>query len=391
MREISIYGDIVPFKWWDSAGEYDLQDLNKSLEDLSDLEEGEELIVNVHTFGGCTATAFAIYNKLQRFKNDKKIKLTTRIDGICASAGVTIFLAGDKRVGNAYAQPFVHNAWTWTSGNQHEVAKILEDLKQVDDQIASLYEARTLISKDQALELMGADTSLTAEDALAFGFFTEMENVYLADADVQNSIKSKRPIDNKIITNNINKMSKKSSKAQNILNSVKKHLGISAPVNLIRFTADQKELDFYELEEGDTPAIGDKAKYDDKPAGESNDGTYVMASGETFIFEGEELTDIIPADTDEDGEGTENSIEELSAENETLKAEVANLKKANGTLKNSLKALNAKLATANELLNKVASIQLEEDDTDEGAPAPRVAKPVNKKTNDLGNLISEIK
>src|SRR5690606_8133793 len=102
MAEISIYGEIVPFKWWEGGFEYDLSDLNKSLEALASIAEGEELIVNIHSPGGCTITGFSIYNKLRRFKNEKKINLTTRIDGYCCSIGVTIFLAGDKRIGNAF-------------------------------------------------------------------------------------------------------------------------------------------------------------------------------------------------------------------------------------------------------------------------------------------------
>ena len=77
MKEIYIYGDIVPFKWYNDGSEYDLSDLNTSLSGLS-MEAGEELIVNIHTFGGSTITAFGIFNKLRRFAADNKIKLTTK-------------------------------------------------------------------------------------------------------------------------------------------------------------------------------------------------------------------------------------------------------------------------------------------------------------------------
>src|SRR5690606_8257189 len=137
-HEINIYGDIVPFKWLNDGSEYDLKDLNASLSAITP-EEGDELIVNIHTFGGCTSTAFGIYNKLQRFRDQNKITLTTRVDGWCASSGVIILLAGDRRIGNQFAEPFVHNAWTFTMGDKNDHQKQMEDLARVDDQIASLY------------------------------------------------------------------------------------------------------------------------------------------------------------------------------------------------------------------------------------------------------------
>ena len=72
VHEINIYGDIVPFKWCNDGSEFDRADLNSVIDSLG-LQEGDELIYNIHTFGGCTTTAFAMYNKLKRVKNEKKI------------------------------------------------------------------------------------------------------------------------------------------------------------------------------------------------------------------------------------------------------------------------------------------------------------------------------
>lgn len=398
MKEINIYGDIVPFKWYGDGTEYDLYDLNDALNSVADLAEGEELIVNIHTFGGCTTTAFAIYNKLRRFASQNKINITTRIDGYCASAGVAIFLAGDKRIGNAYAEPFIHNAWTWQmAGDKKQAEKIYEDLKRTDNAIASLYAERTKINKEQALELMDADTTLTPEQAVEFGFYTEMENVLVVDTEVFNSLKEQRH------NLNNNKMSKKSGIAKTVLNSVRKHLGLET-LNLILHTADSEELDFYELEAGAVPSVGDKATFDGKPAGDSKDGTYVMASGETYKFTGEELTDIIEADgtedsddedTAEDSDDTENSAGD-SEEVVNLRARVATLENSVKVLKNNLKTTKAELATANALLNKVASMDLsddEEDDEDAGAQArdPKKAQKENKKgSEETRNILQSL-
>ena len=387
MKEIYIYGDIVPFKWYNDGSEYDLSDLNNSLSGLS-MEAGEDLIVNIHTFGGCTLTAFGIFNKLRRFATDNKIKLTTRIDGYCASAGVSIFLAGDRRIGNSYAEPFVHNAWTWMmGGDKKEAQKIAEDLTKTDNNIAALYADRTNISVEQALQLMDADSWLSAEQCMEMGFYTELENVYVADREVFNSLRKERKSN---FNNNID-MSKNKKNADTlwaeIKNSVNTFFGTEGSKNKIVYTAANEALDFYELADDATPVVGDKATFDGKPAGESNDGTYVMASGETYKFTGEELTEIMPATDGGNGSGeTENA--ELKNQITAKDAIIANLTKEN-------KAKDKRIKDAETILNKIQNGFTDDEDLDDedldDEPAGR--NPKNNKSAEVKtrNLWASIK
>jgi ATP-dependent protease ClpP protease subunit len=366
MAEISIYGEIVPFKWFDSGFEYDLSDLNRSLEALKDITEGEELIINIHCPGGCTVTGFAIFNKLRRFKEEKKITITTRVDGYCASMGVAILLAGDKRIGNAFAEPFVHNAWSWVwdGVDKKSALKIAEDLTRTDNLIATLYEQRTNISQADALLLMDAETWLTPEQCMEKGFYTELEDALVpVDKEVFNTYRAQRPTKQNNSNNNNNAMSNK--KKESILNRINKLFA----KNLIVFTAEQKELDFYDLVEGETPGIGDKATFDGKPAGDSNDGTYVMSSGETYVFTGEELTTITPAD-----ENTEDATD-LAAENAALKEKIANLEASEVSNKLEISNLKKDLKSRNSLLKELAAV--EADDGEDDTPKPEAGRQNN--------------
>ncbi len=355
IHEIKIYGDIVPFKWLNDGTEYDLRDLNNQLSELK-ISEGDEIIIGIHTFGGDTATAFGIFNTLLRFKNDNKVSLTTRVDAWCASSGVIILLAGDKRIGNAYAEPFVHNAWTYMgfSTTAEEAKKAYEDLTKVEDQIATLYADRTKISKDKAIELMNADDYVSAEDALSFGFYTELENVYVSENSMVFNSLRQRNSENRIkIQNNMSNQNEKDAWKQ-IKNKIDKFFGGSK--NKVVFTADNSELDFYELDDTATPAVGDKAKYDGKPAGESNDGKYTMPSGEVYIFEGEELKEIQPKEDDGNNLEAENTA--LKTENENLKTEIENLKAEKGTL-------NKKLSDATSIIKGFQNLTKDKDEDDE--------------------------
>ena len=372
-HEINIYGDIVPFKFFKDGSEFDRSDLNSAI-DVLNLEEGDELIYNIHTFGGCTTTAFAMYNKLKRVKNEKKITLTSRADGYCASSGVILLLAADKRIGSKYLKPFVHNAWTLTIGDKNEVIKTFEDLQKVDEAIAEIYSEETSITKEEALNLMNESRDLTLEECTSFGFYTELENVKIVETEETfNSIISRRQ--------NLNKnMSKDKSFWNKIKKDIDSFLG-SGTQNKIVFTADNSELDFYELEEDATPAVGDKAKFDGKPAGDSNDGEYTMPSGETYKFTGEELTEIVPKEEESDDLEAENAA--LNAENETLKIEIENLKKEKV-------AINKKLSDATSIINGFKNLTKDDDGEDEeGKRDPKQTG--DEKQSRVGDAINKFK
>ena len=141
--------------------------------------------------------------------------------------------------------------------------------------------------------------------------------------------------------------------------------------NKIVFTADNSELDFYELGEDETPKVkdgetpGDKAKYDGKPAGESNNGEYVMASGETYKFNGEELIEITPKEE----ETTKDS--NLKAENEALKEEVQNLKTTISNLNTKNSLFQNQLSTARNIIKKFENLESEIDDDPETQRNPK--------------------
>ncbi len=346
-HEINIYGDIVPFKWWNDGSEYDLQSLNDDLNAI-DFKADDELIVNIHTFGGCTTTAFTIYNKLLNLKARKNISITTHVDGYCASSGVIILLAGDKRIGNQYAEPFIHNAWTFSEGDAKELRKQAEDLERVNNQIANLYAERTNIDKDKAIELMNADGYITADDALNYGFYTELENVNIQS---QNYIKQyfKKSKLNKSNMENFTKEEK--SVLQRFLNSLGFGGNNEPKKNILVKTADQKELDFYEREEGDVQ-VGDKATLE----GQTPEGEIVLADGRTLIFEGGVVTEIKEK---EEGDDKDKEIEDLKKQLAEANAKVTEQNKVIEDKATEIATLNNKFTTLetehNALVNKLNS------------------------------------
>lgn len=376
-NEINIYGDIVAFNYW-GDNEYSLKNLKDDL-DNTELKEGDILTINIHTYGGDTTTAFGMFNLIKRFKNEQKINVKTRVDGYCASSGVILLLAGDERVGSEYLKPFVHNAWTYSfEMNKEEAKRIYEDLDKVDNEIAELYASETSITKEEALQFMNESRDLTIDECKKYGFYTEIENVRVIENKIFNSIITRNEkLRRKPIKNN-NKMTdeKKTiwNRIKNEINSLFQETGAN---NKILFTSLNEELDFYELAEDAEVKVGDKATFGGKPAGESNGGEYLMQSGETYIFEGEELKEIKPKD-----EGANDDIENLKQDLEAKDNEISNLKTQVQTKNSRIAELETQLKKANNLLKEINDFKIEDE--------PRDPKP-NPTPTKLNQLFKNIK
>jgi ATP-dependent protease ClpP protease subunit len=285
MNTIYINGDIAPFNnGWD--GVYDIANLNNDLNAIED--KSLPLIVDINSFGGDVTAGFAMANILRRFSSENKTTITTRISGYCSSIATVIFLAGDKRIGNSYADFFVHNAWTFAVGDQNEMKKSFEQLEKVSKQIGKYYSEKTKMTYEIAIELMNNSTNIDSETALEYGFFTELEN----EVKSYNSIS----IRNMIIENNKklnpikNEVKMQKNEKKGILNKIVKGINTALGINnKIVYTDTQEELDFYELEEDDVVNIGDKANVNNQKA----NGVYKLADGKTsYTFENALLSKI---------------------------------------------------------------------------------------------------
>ncbi len=126
--------------------------------------------VEINSPGGDVFDGIAIYNALRTHP----AHVTTRVDGLAASIASVIAQAGDHRVMVDSSQMMIHNAWGLTVGNQSDHEEMAALLAQQDEVIAGIY--ATNAGKDAAhfLDLMNAETWLTAERAVAEGLADEV-------------------------------------------------------------------------------------------------------------------------------------------------------------------------------------------------------------------------
>lgn len=162
---IDVYGAIVPNGdgWiYDWFGE-DYTSPAKVAQAISDAN-GEDLDVYISSGGGDVFAGSEIYSALRAYTGKVHIHVT----GIAASAASVIACAGDSDI-SPTAQMMVHNVSTYADGNYRDMRHTSNVLRQADRAIAAAYMAKAGMSEKDALDLMDAETWLTAKDAVDYG------------------------------------------------------------------------------------------------------------------------------------------------------------------------------------------------------------------------------
>lgn len=165
---INIYGDITSWAWEDGE-DMSAAILSKQLAALGD--DVARINVYINSYGGEVAEGLAIYNALKRHK----AKVVTYCDGFACSIASVIFMAGDERIMNDSSLLMIHNAWTWGEGNAEQLRKQADDLDKITQASVIAYKAHSTLSEEEIKDLMDKETWILPEEALEYGFATDIE------------------------------------------------------------------------------------------------------------------------------------------------------------------------------------------------------------------------
>lgn len=128
--------------------------------------------INLHlnTPGGDVFAGIAIYNALR----NHSAKVTTYVDGLAASAGSFIAMAGDKIVMEPHSRMMIHEAFGLAIGNAEDMAKMAERLDASSQNIATIYAERSGKDADFWRAKMKAETWYTDQEAVDAGLADEV-------------------------------------------------------------------------------------------------------------------------------------------------------------------------------------------------------------------------
>ncbi len=101
--------------------------------------------------------------------------MTVYVDGLAASIASVIAMAGDTVVMPRNAMMMIHNPWTIGWGNANDFRRIADDLDKIRESIIAAYQEKSNIEREKLIELLDAETWLTAEEALEYGLIDEID------------------------------------------------------------------------------------------------------------------------------------------------------------------------------------------------------------------------
>lgn len=181
MNELYIYDEIGPAYWGLISG--------KAVADELSRMNGEDVMVRINSPGGDVHEGVAIYNALNRYPG----KVTVAIDALAASAASFVAMAGDEIGIAENAFLMIHNAWTIAVGNADDMRAAAATLDMHDSMIADTYVARAKITRDDVVDLMSAETWMTAAEAVEKGFADGISDALKVSACVRDGIFSNAP------------------------------------------------------------------------------------------------------------------------------------------------------------------------------------------------------
>ena len=165
------------------------------------IPEDYAITVHINSNGGEVKEGLGIYNVL------KARNVTTICEGFAASAASVIFCAGKTRIMQPASLLFIHTAQMEARGSADDFDKAAEDLRIVTSAAVEAYkEAGVTVDGDQLDAMLKAETWITPEEALAYGFATQIaepedeEGVIVNDAMRSIMAAVKRPATAKAMT-----------------------------------------------------------------------------------------------------------------------------------------------------------------------------------------------
>lgn len=173
--ELLLYGELSDYSWW--GDEVTPKQFKEDLDALGDIST---LKVFINSPGGDVFAGSAIYSMLKRHQ----AKVEVYIDGLAASAASIVAMAGNTIVMPINAMIMVHNPWTFAAGNANDLREMADTLDKISESMIAVYQERTGLGREKIIELLDAETWMTAEEAIEQGFADEIEEAKQVAASI---------------------------------------------------------------------------------------------------------------------------------------------------------------------------------------------------------------
>lgn len=163
VKELCLYDEIG---YWGARA----ADVQRQIQALA-LTASDDLMVCLNSPGGEIYEGLGIYASIRHAPCAKRI---VRVDGLAASMGSVIAMAGDEIEMGDGSLMMVHDPMAMVMGNAEEMREVAEVLDKHRDALCSIYTKRSGKSADEIKALMASETWMTGAEAVAAGFATRV-------------------------------------------------------------------------------------------------------------------------------------------------------------------------------------------------------------------------
>ena len=277
--------------------------------------KGEEINLVISSGGGSVTEGMGIADLIANYPNET----TATGIGLVASIATVVLLSADKVKMTENAFLMIHRPWSYTMGNADELEATAELLDKMEAKLLDIYTASVYKRKgyqnnlnENITKMMAAETWMTAQEALEFGFIDEIVKVGEKNIDLlplQNSLSKFLNVPAALLTNN----KKDDDMGNSILEKIK---------NLLN-AVDEKVEDVMKEEE----VITEEPKND-----EVGDAIQMLKDNGYFVMSPEEMEAIHSKQKEEmdsmykKTDEQKNSINEIESVLETLGNELVALR-----------------------------------------------------------------
>jgi ATP-dependent Clp protease protease subunit len=172
--DMYIYGYIQgdSYDWWTDEIIESETSANYFRNELAKYPDVTQINVYVNSYGGYVYEAMAIRNQLKRHP----AHVTGYVDGFAASAASFILTACDEVKMYSNTMQMIHNAVDGAYGNSTYLRKVADDLDKImeGNRQAYLEKSNGKLNEEKLIELLEAESWLTANDCLEYGLCDEV-------------------------------------------------------------------------------------------------------------------------------------------------------------------------------------------------------------------------
>ncbi|KJF26090.1 peptidase S14 [Clostridium aceticum] len=172
--DMYIYGDVKGdyFDWWEWERVESETSANHFRNELAKYPDAKQINIYINSYGGSVFEGTAIYSQLRRHPAEKVVY----IDGFACSVASVIAMAGDRVIMPKNTMMMIHDAMNVAVGNARQLRKAADDLDVImeGNRQAYLEKSNGKMEEGKLIELLEAETWLTAQQCIEYGFADEL-------------------------------------------------------------------------------------------------------------------------------------------------------------------------------------------------------------------------